>query len=52
MNNVYRRHVQQRRGEGGRLGYAVRERKSVVSSATGGRADRRQRGVRQDQLHG
>jgi len=46
-----RRHVQQRRRKGRRLGYAVRERKSVVSPETGGRADRRQRGVRQDQLH-
>lgn len=55
-NNIvlqcFRRHLQQRHGKGGRLGYTVRERKPVVSPETGGRADRQQRRVRQYQLHG
>jgi len=47
-----RRHVRERGGKGGRLGHAVRERRAVVSPAASGRADRRQRRLRQDQLHG
>lgn len=34
------------------MGHSVRERQTVVLSATRGRADRPQRGLRQDQLHG
>lgn len=47
-----RRHVRGRDWKGGGLGYAVRERHTVVSSAASGRADHRQRNVREDQLHG